>query len=118
MDGYLGAPMAEYLKNIWYMAAWSQELGEAILSRRLFDRQMALFRASDGRVKAIADRCPHRFDPLSLGEKQGDSIICPYHGLTFNGDGQCVRNPYSDSIPGSARVDAWEAVERDGIIWL
>jgi vanillate O-demethylase monooxygenase subunit len=110
--------MAEYLKNVWYMAAWPEELNEAILSRRMFDRQLALFRASDGSVKAIADRCPHRFAPLSLGEKQGDTIICPYHGLTFDGDGLCVRNPYSDTIPASARVDAWEAVERDGIIWV
>ena len=110
--------MTAYLKNVWYMAGWSQELTDAIASRRLFDRPVALFRAKDGSVKAIADRCPHRFSPLSLGEKSGDTIICPYHGLTFDGSGACVRNPYSDKIPSTARVDSWACVERHGMIWM
>lgn len=110
--------MAAYLHSAWYMAGWSEELGNAVLARRIFDRAVALFRASDGSVKAIADRCPHRFSPLSIGEKQGDTITCPYHGLTFDGQGQCVRNPYSEKIPAAARVDAWACVERHGIIWL
>jgi phenylpropionate dioxygenase-like ring-hydroxylating dioxygenase large terminal subunit len=110
--------MAAYLRNVWYMAGWSEELGDGILGRRLFDRQIVLFRTGDGNVKAIADRCPHRFAPLSLGEKRGDAIVCPYHGLTYDGAGACVHNPFSDKIPAAARVDAWDAVERDGIIWL
>lgn len=107
-----------YLANVWYMAGWSEELGDAILARRLVDRAIALFRASDGSVKAIADRCPHRFAPLSLGEKQGDVVVCPYHGLTFDGSGRCVRNPYSDRIPAAAHVDSWVCAERHGMIWL
>ncbi len=95
--------MADYLKNIWYMAGWSEELTDTILSRRLFDRPIAFFRAEDGSVKAIADRCPHRFSPLSIGEKIGDTIQCPYHGLTFDGSGACVRNPYSEKIPAARR---------------
>ncbi len=110
--------MTGFLANIWYLAGWSEELRDAILSRRLFDRQIALFRASDGAVKAIADRCPHRFAPLSLGERQGDTVQCPYHGLTFDGMGKCVHNPYSDKIPAAAKVDAWACVERHGMIWL
>ena len=110
--------MTSFLKNAWYMAGWSSELGEEILARRIFDRPMALFRDESGTVRAVADRCPHRFAPLSLGEKQGDTIVCPYHGLTFNGAGQCVRNPYSDRIPAAAKIDAWTCVERHGMIWL
>lgn len=110
--------MTNYLKNAWYMAGWSEDLADQIQSRRIFNRQMAIFRARDGTVKAIADRCPHRFAPLSLGEKQGDTIICPYHGLTFDGDGKCVRNPFSDRIPEAARVASWVCAERHGIIWL
>ena len=110
--------MASYLKNVWYMAGWSEELGAAVLARTLFGRRVALFRTADGSVKAIADRCPHRFAPLSMGEKHGDALQCPYHGLTFDGSGTCIRNPFSDKIPEAARVDAWACVERDGIIWL
>ena len=109
--------MADYLKNTWYMAGWSEELGDGLLARRLFDRNIVLFRTQDG-VAALADRCPHRFAPLSLGVKQGDTVICPYHGLTYDGTGQCVRNPFSETIPATAKVDAWEAHEKHGMIWL
>ncbi len=48
------------------MAAWSEELGEQLLPRRLFDRQLLLYRRQHGQVQAIADRCPDRFAPLSI----------------------------------------------------
>jgi vanillate O-demethylase monooxygenase subunit len=44
--------------------------------------------------------------------------VCGYHGLAFNGAGQCVRNPFSEQIPNGARVDAWRVVERHGAVWL
>ena len=109
--------MADFLRNVWYMAAWSDELDDNLLARRLFDRAIVLFRIPQG-VAALADRCPHRFAPLSLGEKQGDTVICPYHGLTYDGTGQCVRNPFSATIPAAAKVDAWDVHEKHGIIWL
>ncbi len=107
-----------FLKNAWYMAAPSLELGDQLLARRLFDRAIVLFRKSDGTVAALADRCPHRFAPLSRGERVGDAIQCGYHGLTFDGHGACIRNPFAEKIPAAARVDSWAVVERDGIIWL
>ena len=32
--------MTTYLRNIWYMAGWSGEVGEGLLSRRIFDRNI------------------------------------------------------------------------------
>ncbi len=110
--------MTTFVRNTWYMAGWSEELDSQLLSRRLFDRQVLLFRRQDGQPQAIADRCPHRFAPLSRGTREGDSIVCPYHGLRFDGAGQCVRNPYSDKVPHHAQVDSWAVVERHGILWL
>ncbi len=107
-----------FLKNIWYMAGWREEIGDQLLSRRLFDRQILMFRKKDGSIAAIADRCPHRFAPLSRGERVGDAIQCPYHGLTFDGSGACIRNPFSKTIPAAARVQSWAVVERDDIVWL
>jgi phenylpropionate dioxygenase-like ring-hydroxylating dioxygenase large terminal subunit len=106
------------LKNVWYMAGWSEELTDQLLSRRLFDRQIVLFRAEDGSVAALADRCPHRFAPLSLGTIEGSAIQCGYHGLSFDGSGACVRNPFSDKIPTAAKVQSWSAIERDDIVWV
>jgi phenylpropionate dioxygenase-like ring-hydroxylating dioxygenase large terminal subunit len=107
-----------FIKNAWYMAGWSAEVVDQLMPRRLFDRQIVLFRKSDGGVAALADRCPHRFAPLSLGEKKDDAVQCPYHGLIFDGSGTCIHNPFSDKIPAAAKVECWAVVERDGIIWL
>ena len=110
--------MTQYLRNAWYMAGWSEEVGDTILSRRIFERKIALFRKSDGTVTAIPDRCPHRFAPLSDGMLKDGTITCSYHGLTFGGDGVCVANPWSDRIPAAAKVQSWTCIERDGIIWI
>lgn len=107
-----------FIQNVWYMAGWGEELADQLFSRRLFDRQIVLFRKADGTVAALADRCPHRFAPFSKGEKQGDAIQCGYHGLTFDGSGACVHNPFSDKIPAAAKVQSWAVVERHDIIWL
>jgi vanillate O-demethylase monooxygenase subunit len=107
-----------FLKNIWYMAGWSEELHDQLLSRRIFDRQIVMFRKDKGGIGALADRCPHRFAPLSKGEKAGNAIQCGYHGLTFDGSGTCIHNPFSDKVPSAAKVQSWAVVERHDIIWL
>jgi phenylpropionate dioxygenase-like ring-hydroxylating dioxygenase large terminal subunit len=107
-----------YRKNVWYVAGWSEELSDQLLSRRLFDRQILLYRKADNTIAALADRCPHRFAPLSLGTRSGVAVQCGYHGLTFDGSGACIHNPFSDKIPAAARVQSWAVVERYDIIWL
>lgn len=101
------------------MAGWSHEVGEnGVLARRIADRPTLFYRTADGTVAAIYNRCPHRFAPLSLGEREGDLVVCPYHGLTFDAAGACVRNPFSGHIPAAAAIPAWACEERDGIIWM
>lgn len=40
---------------------------------------ISLFRTSDNRVFALADRCPHKNGPLSQGIVHGRSVTCPLH---------------------------------------
>jgi vanillate O-demethylase monooxygenase subunit len=110
--------MSSMLPNAWHMAAWSEEVGDGLLSRRLAGRKRLLFRREDGGVAILDDRCPHRFAPLSMGTREGDVVTCPYHGLSFDSRGQCVRNPFSDKIPAGAKVTAYPTVERGGIVWF
>lgn len=107
-----------FVRNIWYMAAWSSEIGHALLRRRICGTAVVLFRLEDGRAAALHDRCPHRFAPLSRGDRIGDTIRCGYHGLTFDQEGVCVHNPFSQIIPKSASVSAFPIEERDGIVWI
>ncbi len=46
---------------------------------RIGDRDIALFKTSEGRVYALRDRCPHRGGPLSQGIVHGTRVTCPLH---------------------------------------
>ncbi|CAM9418597.1 unnamed protein product [Ectocarpus fasciculatus] len=55
----------------------------------------------DGGWKAFADRCPHRWAPLSEGrvDQESGRLQCIYHGWEFEGDGKCGSIP--QATPGS-----------------
>ncbi len=85
-----------YLRNAWYVAAWSDDLADGqLLGRTILKEPIVLYRKSDGNVAALQDRCPHRFAPLHMGKiVDGDRVQCPYHGLEFDPSGACVLNPH------------------------
>ncbi len=110
--------MSVYPHNLWYMAAWAEEVPDGgFLSRRLLDRPWLIWRLSDGSIAMLADRCPHRFAPLSRGERHGDTIRCGYHGLGFDKSGTCVHEPFGKTPP-KAQVEALLAIEKDAGIWF
>jgi phenylpropionate dioxygenase-like ring-hydroxylating dioxygenase large terminal subunit len=108
------------LKNVWYIAAWDDEIQPGCLFHRiLLEQQIVFFRDSTGNVRAIGDRCPHRFAPLHIGSLVGDAVQCKYHGLRFGADGRCVHNPHGNGvIPQAAHVPAYPTVERYSAIWI
>lgn len=110
----------EYLRNTWYLAAWSNVIkpGE-LFPRTLLDRPVVFFRDAGGGVVALDDRCPHRFAPLSLGKLDGERLRCGYHGLEFDRCGACVHNPHgAGRIPPAAKVRTHPVVERYGGVWF
>lgn len=112
--------MLKILKNIWYAGAYSHEVGDQPLARTLIGQNMVLFRDGQGKPAIIADRCPHRFAPLSSGRIVGDTLECPYHGLRFDGAGRCVHNPHSKTKGPlrAADIEGWPVLERYGILWF
>ncbi len=110
--------MNAYVRNAWYLAAWAAEVPEdGFLSRKLLDKPWLLFRSSSGEWAMLEDRCPHRFVPLSRGKFAGGRIACGYHGLTFDGAGQCVHNPFGE-VPESARVASLPVAEAYDGLWF
>jgi len=106
------------IRNVWYMGAWSHEVQDEPLARRILATPMVFFRGTDGMVGALEDRCCHRAAPLSLGRVQGNHLQCGYHGLCFNTQGACVRVPGQDMVPPAARVPSFQVVEQDAIVWI
>jgi phenylpropionate dioxygenase-like ring-hydroxylating dioxygenase large terminal subunit len=110
-----GAP---WLQNQWYQAAWSHELRTApLLARTILSEEILLFRDANAKPCALKDRCPHRFAPLSAGTLQQGVVRCGYHGLGFNGQGQCVLNPHG-AIASALRVQSYPVVERHQALWI
>jgi phenylpropionate dioxygenase-like ring-hydroxylating dioxygenase large terminal subunit len=108
-----------FLKKVWYVAAHAQELNEGLVSRKICDQQIVMFRTSSGAIAALEDRCPHRFVPLSMGKRIGDTLQCGYHGLSFDSSGACSDAPNDDEQQRRRIcVKAYTAVERYAIIWL
>ena len=107
------------LKNTWYPAAWSKDVGTQLLKRTLLNESIVFFRIRDGAPVALANMCPHRFAPLHLGKLIDDTLQCGYHGLRFNAAGKCVFNPDGDGItPPAAKVRSYPLHERYGLLWI
>jgi len=109
-----------FLQNAWYVAAMSSELNaEGMLARKLLDKGVVMYRTAEGEAVAMQDRCPHRFAPLSRGHREGDLIVCAYHGLKFDCTGACTHNPHGQQrIPERAKVKTYPLMERDGFVWI
>ncbi|HEY8580928.1 MAG TPA: aromatic ring-hydroxylating dioxygenase subunit alpha [Beijerinckiaceae bacterium] len=107
-----------FLWNAWYVAGWPREFGDALVAKTLLGRPLVFYRAADGDVVALEDRCPHRHVPLSQGVRAGDEIECAYHGLAIDRTGRCVRVPAQESIPTRARIASYPTTELHGWTWI
>ena len=107
-----------YLRNTWYVLATRSELGDNLTPFTVLGERVVGFRRTDGAPAVIEDACPHRKLPLSMGRRQGDAIVCGYHGLTFDGAGTCIAAPTQARIPSTARVKSYPVVDKWGLVWI
>lgn len=107
-----------YVRNRWYAAAWSHEIGRELTARTIMDEKVVMYRTEDGKPVVLEDRCCHKYLPLSMGTLKGDCVECGYHGMTFDGSGACVRIPGQPRIPENAYVRAYPTVDHLGMVWI
>ncbi len=107
-----------FLKEVWYAAAWADEVaGGALLARTIADQPLVIYRTASGALSCLVDRCPHRFAPLSRGRLTDRGIRCGYHGLEFDGTGECVTNPHGP-IARALKIRSYPVVDRHGMVWV
>jgi phenylpropionate dioxygenase-like ring-hydroxylating dioxygenase large terminal subunit len=109
---------ANFPTKCWYVAATSDELGDAPLGRRLLGRDVVLWRTPDGQAVAFDDRCAHRGFPLSDGHVDRDRLVCGYHGCAYAADGRCVHVPTQPDVPTGMGVRAFPILEERPFIWI
>jgi phenylpropionate dioxygenase-like ring-hydroxylating dioxygenase large terminal subunit len=108
-------------REYWYPALPDKDVKKQPVVLRMLGDDIVFFRGKDGQVKALLDVCPHRGAFLSLGDCFYDGFItCPYHGATFDGDGNCVamltEGPDSKAV-GQMKAWAFPTVTLKGIVF-
>ena len=73
--------MEPLVRNAWYIAAWSDEIDDGPIARKILGEDIVVFRSDEGTAGALEDRCCHRGVKLSLGSATNNGLQCGYHGL-------------------------------------
>jgi vanillate O-demethylase monooxygenase subunit len=107
-----------FIKNEWYVVAFTTELQRSLLKRTVLDQRLVLFRTLAGVPVALDDRCAHRSFPLSAGTLDGDTVVCGYHGLRYDSAGDCIEVPSQKTCPKGIGVRTFPLVERGPFVWI
>ena len=78
----------------WYVVARSADIRPgAVQAVKALGRDLVLWRAPDGTLGCLEDRCPHRGARLSHGIVRASGIACRYHGVTVDCAGRVAEVP-------------------------
>ncbi len=108
------------LAREWMAVARSDEVQADPVRVRVLGEPVVVWRSSEG-IHAFGDLCIHRGAALSLGRVEADTLVCPYHGWRYGGDGRCVNipaQPEGAGIPTKARAFRYGCREAYGLIWV
>lgn len=74
---------------------------------RAGDTELAVFRLSDGTIRAVENRCPHKGGKLSEGMVCGSAVHCPLHDWRIDLHTGQVHEPDEGCVPTySTEVDS------------
>ena len=133
--GVLHSHLPLDVRKQWYAIALSKDLPKAKpgqvgaaaaapMSTSLLGDPLVLWRDLEGKAFCVADKCPHRSAPLSLGKVNGDTghMECIYHGWQIDGlSGRVVEIPAimeDKTIPSNAKVRVYALYEQDGVVYV
>ncbi|GAB1545499.1 hypothetical protein NUACC21_81750 [Scytonema sp. NUACC21] len=101
--------------EFWHPVLRTKDLGRKPVSVNFCGRELAIFRGQDGTLAALEDCCPHRRMRLSRGKVQGNRLVCPYHGWSFDRSGK-GSSPSTSALHPC--VKSYEVTERYRAIWV
>ena len=84
----------------------------------MLGKSIVMYRTLAGQVVALDDRCAHRSFPLSRSKLDGDTIVCGYHGLRYNTQGDCIEVPSQTACPKGIGIKSYRTVECGSLIWI
>ncbi|MFE6775249.1 Rieske 2Fe-2S domain-containing protein [Streptomyces sp. NPDC057702] len=104
----------------WFGLGTSAEVRRgAVVTRRLMDDDVVLYRTRSGRLRAVRPFCPHLGAHLGYGGSvRGERLVCPFHHFEFAPDGACVATGYGSAPPPKARLGTLPVREVDGMVYV
>lgn len=106
--------------NGWYFLDFLDRIPRgAVLARRIFDRDLVVFRTRSGEVAALDPFCPHMGAHLGRGGVVvGETLRCPFHFFRFDPQGQCVATGYDGAKPPRAELRSWPLQQVNGFLFV
>ncbi len=106
--------------NGWFRVCESEDLqvGE-VKPVHFFGEDFVVFRTESGQAQVLDAYCPHLGAHLGHGgEIVGDTIRCPFHHWSFDGNGRCTSVPYAKRIPKRACIRHYPVCEVNDIVFV
>ena len=115
-----GTPGGEYLRRFWHPIAYSRELKDLPVRKRILGEDLVVFRDGRGEVGMLELHCCHRGTSLEYGRIEEHGIRCCYHGWQFDVDGRILDTPLEPA--GSTLKDrfyhgAYIVREHHEVVW-
>lgn len=109
--------------NQWYAILPSKSVKpQGIVGVKRLNLNLALFRNAQGELGCVVDQCSHRGAALSKGELKGNCLMCPFHGIEFDPQGECTfvsaLGKASTADLRRFNVTAYPVREKQGIIYF
>ncbi len=108
------------LRRFWYSTVPLRTLKDGPKPFRMLGQNIVLFLDANGEPAALEDRCCHRTAKLSKGWMKEGSIVCGYHGWTYDRDGKLIEIPQfpAGQLLPDAKVQSFRAKEKYGYVWV
>ena len=104
----------------WFSVAASDDLAAGtVMAFDVLDRDLVAFRDQDGEAHVFDAHCPHLGAHLGVGgEVRGNTLVCPFHGWCFDGDGTLVDVPHLQRQPPRVSASSWKVREVNDRIFV
>lgn len=104
--------------NGWFALCYSDELRRGNVRIVPFmGSELVVYRTAAGIAHAVSPYCPHLGAHLGHGGKvEGETLVCPFHGLAYGTDGACVHSPFGR--PPCVVLEQWLVQERSGMVMV
>lgn len=119
-----GTPMGDYLRRYWMPIAGIGEFDAMdVKAVRLMGEDLVLYKDLSGQFGLVDRHCPHRRADLSYGFVEQEGLRCNYHGWLMDETGQCIEQPYEDTVnpnnplKAKCKITAYPVRALAGLLW-